>query len=386
MTSALPRSDAALAVLALALLGACQDYTISGGLPNVDPSQITECGFTPIPGTKLSRYDCNPVFSKANLKGDANLGSTSFLATDVMGHPFYQMWYVRYPKSGNPAYQLDYAISSDGVTWEDHPDNPGQLEPTPGEWDRDDMQGVRVVWDPAERRYVFTYQGVKVQGLNSQVKLGAYESSDGLDWSPTTPTALLDLGQPQGGIQYCWPLSLTRPNADVFAGFIAGGKVDLTGLGASCDIYRFSATDIDDADTFAVEPKPVLTGGPKAYDKQGALDAAVVKFDDTWYLFYVGFQRWTQNPGTNLISASQPSLAMARSSDGVNWEKNPDNPLPIEAAVSNRVSNVAAQVVGSRVHLWITDYYEKDANGGDLNDLGVGYFLFEPDIAPHPAE
>jgi hypothetical protein len=42
------------------------------------------------------------------------------------------------------------------------------------------------------------------------------------------------------------------------------------------------------------------------------------------------------------------------------------------------MSDVAAQVVGPRIHLWMTDYYE------ELGGSAVGYFLYEPDQPYHP--
>ena len=52
--------------------------------------------------------------------------------------------------------------------------------------------------------------------------------------------------------------------------------------------------------------------------------------------------------------------------------------LALELAVLECERNVAAQVVGRRIHLWIDDYYE------EVGGNAVGYFLYEPDIEPHP--
>ena len=37
-----------------------------------------------------------------------------------------------------------------------------------------------------------------------------------------------------------------------------------------------------------------------------------------------------------------------------------------------------AQVVGSRIHLWITDYYP------ELDQQAVGYFIFDPSVEAYP--
>jgi hypothetical protein len=59
--------------------------------------------------------------------------------------------------------------------------------------------------------------------------------------------------------------------------------------------------------------------------------------------------------------------------DGNTWVRDPNNPLPITN--STNVSDVAAQVIGDRIHLWVTDEYE--------GSQSVGYFLYEPTIEPH---
>ena len=45
---------------------------------------ITECDFSPVAGTKLSSYDCNPVFDG----GESGVNSVSFYTTEVLGIPF----------------------------------------------------------------------------------------------------------------------------------------------------------------------------------------------------------------------------------------------------------------------------------------------------------
>ena len=60
------------------------------------------------------------------------------------------------------------------------------------------------------------------------------------------------------------------------------------------------------------------------------------------------------------------------------WTKDANNPLPVNLTQPGEISDVASQVVGSRVYLWVTDYYEA------LGTNAVGYYYFEPDIEPHP--
>lgn len=372
MSSASPvLSKRVVASLGALVAGACaQDVFISSGPPDVNPADVTDCGFTQVEGTQVSRYDCNPVFSKENITAQGSLGGTSFHVEEVMGVPFYQMWYTLYPESGNPPYTLNYAVSSDGVTWEDHPSNPTRLAPHDGVWDKDNMDGVRIVWDPDASQYALIYQGVNIAAGKS--KLGVYTSPDGTVWTPSPNSPVMDFGATVGGPNLCWPLALDKPAGSQFNGYLGAGPTPGIALSTNkCEIYRFITPDLNLPGKYKIDPTPVVKAGPEAYDKQGMVDAAVVQFKGKFYMFYVGFRKWTQGSG-NWILATDANVSLATSSDGVHWTKDPNNPLPIYASESGKISAVAAQVVGDRIHLWVTDYYK------DLDDQAIGYFLYEP--------
>jgi len=54
------------------------------------------------------------------------------------------------------------------------------------------------------------------------------------------------------------------------------------------------------------------------------------------------------------------------------WERTANKPLPLHKSESLGARIVAAEVVGSRIHLWVSDYYEAE------EAWGVGLFLYEP--------
>ena len=109
----------------ISLSMACaSDYELTGERPDVNPGDVTECGFTQIDGTDFQSYDCNPVFTNTDEDWGGDVGSVGFYATDVMGHPFYQMWYTSSDSDQFGNFGIGYAISSDGTNWETHPNNP----------------------------------------------------------------------------------------------------------------------------------------------------------------------------------------------------------------------------------------------------------------------
>lgn len=356
------------------------DYDLKGERPDVNPGDVTECPFSAVSDTKISSYDCNPVFQEEN--GD--VGSVGFYATDVMGHPFYQMWYTSHASSEDfSAYSMNYAVSSDGTNWKTHEQNP-LFEADSSSWDKDSIAGQVIVWDPIDSQYVMAYQGVTLgtgefdpdtwEIDNGIWGLGIATSPNGVDWNRSSSPAINfnDFDPLFGGstISPCWPLTITLTNRGAFRGYIAAAKADEAMFGeAACHMYAMTGVD---AKTWIIdESDPVFEAGAD-YDSKGFTSATVVELDGTLYMFYIGFTTWEEQEGYQ--SARNMTLNLATSTDdGENWTRDPDNPLPISS--SGIVGNVAAQVIGERIHLWVTDDYD--------GKQAVGYFLYEPKIDEH---
>jgi predicted GH43/DUF377 family glycosyl hydrolase len=72
-----------------------------------------------------------------------------------------------------------------------------------------------------------------------------------------------------------------------------------------------------DTHSWRKEPKPVLEPGPyESWDEYGVADPYVVRIEPYFYLFYLGQDR-----------ARRQRLGVARSTDGVRWEKLRTNPV-----------------------------------------------------------
>ncbi len=364
----------ALCIATLWMGGCGQEYNIGGPIA-VDPALITDCPFSPVSGTQFRRYDCNPVFTGSDEAWATSTGSVGFHVSEVLGHAFYQMWYAT-PMAGGDGMGIGYAVSAEGTAWEALPTNPGYQSPPRG-WNRDSLGATNVVWDSNEAQYVMAYQGVNFDSDGNG--LGLLLSPDGRTWTEANdgrPT--LDLSAVYDGVSYCWPLGLTHDPDSGFHGFIGGTRGAFSGNQA-CEIYGYGGPTLEE-----IRPgdgRPLLPAGQGIHDEMGASDAAVVQLDGTWYMFYVGIHRWQPIDGTNFVYAYNTSVNLATSADGVTWTKSDDNPilqLSVLDETPYRIGSIAAQVVGPRVHLWIDDYYP------DLDATAVGYFLFEPDVSPHP--
>ncbi len=392
-----------LAMLATLCLSCDSDYRLTGTRPDVDPGDVTQCPFLPIEGTRLSQYECNPVFTNTDEGWGGDVGSVGFHVTEVLGHPFYQMWYTSSP-GGYGNYGMGYAVSADGTEWETDASNPLFVS-EPGAWDQDSLASQVVVWDPIEDEYVMAYQGFNLGNQQDPADdiwgLGIATSPDGRSWQKHPGNPAIDFGdyslsqdeivnvmllgvEPSIKIKPCWPLTITINNRGAFRGYIAASRwtdiidqvAGITTSPPSCDIYSMAGVD---AGTWIIEDDQPLLSASDVYDNKGVTGAAVVEMDEVQYLFYIGFEEWYESPGTSgLISAQRLTLNLATSEDdGTTWLKDPNNPLPVHLTSPGQISNIGAQVIGSRIHLWIGDNYEGTS--------AIGYFYYEPGIEPHQA-
>ncbi len=366
-------------LMAPAILWACtQDYELSKGPVDVDPGEVTDCDFTQVGSTDFYRYDCNPVFSTTDEQWAQSVGGTAFLVTQVLGHPFYQLWYTGYREvNGNASMKLGYAVSPEGTDWESLEANPILDTPGGSAWDGDSMDGLSVLWDPYSEQYVMMYQGINYS--TTSVGLGVATSPDGQDWTRMPDNPVMDMMSSVGSVQsWCWPLDLNLGNVEGYTGYVAGAEemtIDdiLNGeLYPACEAYKVAARNVNN---WSFTDQRVLPAGESGeWDDRGFTDIAVAELDGRRYMFYVGFSDWTEVPESTFISATHVHLGMATEVGDPGsdiWQKESTYiPVDVDPADGGAVRAVAASTVGSRIHLWITDNYDGEG--------AVGYFLFDP--------
>ena len=240
-------SRSAVVVAAALLWGSCRpEYQVISAV-EVDPADVLPCDFTPVDGAPwMSRYDCNPVFSTTDEAWVDDIVSVGFRAQAVVGHPTYQVWYsARTPFGSDYDWGIGYAVSSDGTTWEPHPNNP--VYRAGAGWDADNADQLAVVYDHDRNRHVMAYQGYRL-GPDADFGMGLLTSPNGIDWSsPVGAEPLIDLSATIDGIDYCWPLSLSYDDG-LYRGWMAGHRPGEL----LCQIYSF--TSPDPADGFDGQP------------------------------------------------------------------------------------------------------------------------------------
>jgi predicted GH43/DUF377 family glycosyl hydrolase len=88
-------------------------------------------------------------------------------------------------------------------------------------------------------------------------------------------------------------------------------------VGGSNERFRIGLTRSADTQRWHKEPAPVLDTGPRgAWDERGAADPYVIRIEPYFYLFYLGQDR-----------AHRQRLGVARSPDGLSWQKLRSNPI-----------------------------------------------------------
>lgn len=350
-------------LLLMALISCSSETEIISQPPEVHPGDVTECGFSQVEETDFLEYDCNPVFSSTDEGWAPTIGGSSFLVTEVMGHAFFQLFYIGWgddDRDGN--YGLGYALSPDGTNWSPHQQNP-MIEPSVSSaWDGSGMDAPRVVWDEESQQYVMLYQGYNLDPTNLQFAMGVATSTDGQDWTRFPLNPVLNMAAPSGNVQsWCWPLGLTRGLVGGFNGYMAGIRKNRT----ACEVFQIVASDITN---WEPQNDVLLAAGQSGdWDDEGYTSLAIAELEGTHYLFYTGFGKW-ENLGS-YQETRKSYLGMATSSDGSSWTKTGEI-IPINNTTAGHVGSVAAASIGGRIHLWVSDRY------GDNN--AVGYFLFDP--------
>lgn len=347
----------------LLLLAACSDYNVVPKEVDVDPGEVTDCEFTRVGSTAFYSYDCNPVFTTTDEAWVGEIGSTAFAVTEVLGHPFYQLWYVGY--SDEDSYALGYAVSPDGTEWEPNPKNPGLSSADAYPFDKTVFQGNQVVWDPDTAQYVQLYGGLDLSSAAGDGGIGVALSEDGKSWERIEENPVVEL-RPSGrdGVEsWCWPLDLNLGAVAGFDGYIAGSNVK----SGACEAWGLHASDVHH---WEIDEEIAFAAGERdAWDDQGIISLNEASLEDQDFLFYVGFGDWEDH--TTYRSAKDAFLGWAEKKGG-EWERKPE-PIPINQTEEGEVSAVAAVTVGSRIHLWVTDVWDGAS--------AVGYFLYDPEKA-----
>jgi len=252
--------------------------------------------------TKWFKYAGNPVLDVGSL---SEWDSWRVNHHDVyFDGTTYKMWYTGETPPPQRHGLIGLATSTDGITWtKDTLHNPVLPLGPPGSWDSQTVSSSVVIFD--DNIYKMWYGGL----FGNAFRIGYATSPDGISWTKDS------LHNPviNTGSTGSWEGLQVSPNSVIFDGAIY--KMWYAGFdGISFRIgYATSSNGINwDKET----SNPVLDiGEPGEWDDVAVFSADVL-FDGTLYhMWYNGYDGITFRIG------------YATSSNGLSWEKHPDNPI-----------------------------------------------------------
>ncbi len=171
---------------------------------------------------------------------------------------------------------------------------------SPGEgWEARDVLNPSVVLNPGVRMLYSAFDG-------HTWYTGLAASDDGLRW------------QKQGKIlspdPQTWEGSYIAANGSAL---VVASKIWYWYVSGPEERPRIGLARSDDGRQWRKEPAPVLDPGPYAsWDEMGVADPYVFRIEPYFYLYYLGQDR-----------ARRQRLGVARSSDGLHWQKLRSNPV-----------------------------------------------------------
>ncbi|HSW49643.1 MAG TPA: hypothetical protein VLH09_05675 [Bryobacteraceae bacterium] len=179
------------------------------------------------------------------------------------------------------------------------PDPEPVLSPGPaGEWDAVDVLNPSVVTKGGT--YYNFYSGFDGRTWST----GLATSSDGYRW--TKQGRVLAPGPAAWEGAYIAANGSALVSGDEFLYWYQAGSPPAIGLARSPDGHRW-----------AKEPEPAVKPGPRgSWDERGVADPYVIRVGGRYFLYYLGQDR-----------ARRQRLGLARSDDGIRWQKLLTNPI-----------------------------------------------------------
>ena len=235
-----------------------------------------------------TKYEGNPVLG-------GTLGTCFDVSVDA-ANGGYRMWFSWRPKRG-----IGYAESGDGLHWRVHPEI--VLGPDP----RDPAQNVEVT-----RPFVLVEGDSMTMWYaahgDKRVVIARATSDDGLEWQRRE--VVLEPTDAWEKDSLMCPSVIRDPDDTYHLWYSGGERYEPDAIGY--------ATSSDGVHWTRVSAEPVLRPDPdSAWESDRVAGAHVFRHHDHLYAAYIGFANGFEDS----------AIGIARSQDGVAWERHADNPV-----------------------------------------------------------
>lgn len=252
----------------------------------------------------------NPVFPAWSGSADDPSGYRYLLEPSVLfesDQNCYRMWFSSVALEYGSRDCISTALSLDGETWFPYSRNPVLRPGGASEFDNVAIYAGDVI--RVGTSYLMYYSGAN---QNGRICIGLATSSDGFNWQKNPQNPVLSPG-PAGS----WDSVDAVYARVVFDG--AAYHMWYNGYNGSTANVGY-ASSLDGVKWTKYPGNPVLSGGASgAWDYAGVTPNGVERHDSLYYMLYAGAS----------ITGGPPSFqaGLAVSNDGVQWRKNPSNPV-----------------------------------------------------------
>lgn len=256
------------------------------------------------------KYYDNPVFKPGEAGSWESVSADCF--TIVFHENKYWMWYVGTPKGLNC--QIGLATSTDGVHWTRHPENPVLRLGPAGSWDCSILICQHIIFDQARNIFEMWYVGGNEEGIYG---IGYATSTDGVHWTKYVGNPIMTVTEPWEGtvIEGQTLLKINNVYKMWYGGLAVGSDVSYIGYAESADGIHWTKHS----------GNPIISpaaGDPLPWDGY-SVDTPDVHYDGTTYDMY--YRGWRKRKGVSWIGH-------ATSTDGINWVRDPANPVLLTAS------------------------------------------------------
>lgn len=223
----------------------------------------------------------------------------------------YMMWYVGTPE--NLSCQIGLATSPDGIHWTKHPENPVIRVGPKGSWDESILICQSVLYDKEENLFKMWYIGGTPEGVFS---IGLATSPDGAHWTKYPGNPVLRVTEPwEGTVMEAFTVLKTKE----------GYKIWYGGNDLSRDKASIGYATSPDGINWTKHPNnPIFVPDiPNRWDSYSVSDPDVIYYDGIYHMWYKGWRRKGGNAW----------IGHATSYDGINWERDPENPVLLTSSL-----------------------------------------------------
>jgi predicted GH43/DUF377 family glycosyl hydrolase len=313
-----------------------------------------------IASAQWTKYEGNPVFGPgpSGSWDSSGVGTPSILFK--AGH--YELWYSGY-SGPNSSYRIGFATSPDGVNWTRSQNNPVLTAGSPGAWDSGYVIVPHVVFH--DGIYKMWYRGTDDPTAGLHAGIGYATSTDGATWVKYGGNPVLTVGSDGSWDDEVLFSANVLIEGSTYKMWYSG--VDETGSRIGY------ATSPDGVNWTKYAGNPVLgLGSPGSWDSTSVYYPNVLHNGSTYEMWYSG------------ANGSAYAIGYATSTDGVNWDRYPENPVvttgPADSWDSKYVlaSTVIAQP--GMVKMWYTGRDASNVNriGYAVSPGGVIRFVYLP--------